>query len=53
MSQQPYDPDDKFNSGGQERVPAKDDPYRELFADCRTPEQVLQLQQEIDEAERS
>jgi len=31
----------------------KDDPYAELFADCRTAEDVLQLQREIDEAESS
>lgn len=29
------------------------DPYAELFADCRTAEDVLQLQREIDAAEAS
>lgn len=45
---------DKMNdpaSGRPQKV--TDDPYAELFADCTTPEQVLQLQREIDEAERS
>jgi hypothetical protein len=31
----------------------KDDPYRLLFADCTTAEEVVQLQAEVDEAERS
>lgn len=39
------DPD----SGKPTRV--KDDPYRELFADCQTTEDVLQLQAEIDAME--
>lgn len=34
-------------------VSAEDDPYAELFADCTTAEDVLQLQREIEEAERS
>jgi hypothetical protein len=34
-------------------VKVKDDPYAELFADCRNAEEVLQLQAEIEEAERS
>ena len=29
----------------------EDDPYAELFADCTTPEQVLELQREIEAAE--
>lgn len=33
--------------------PAEDDPYAELFADCETVEQVLELQAEIDAAEAS
>jgi len=41
------DPD----SGRPQRV--KDDPYKDLFADCVTVEDVLQLQREIDIAERS
>lgn len=31
----------------------EDDPYAELFADCTTPEQVLELQKEIEAAEQS
>lgn len=31
----------------------EDDPYVELFADCETVEQMLELQKEIDEAEAS
>lgn len=31
--------------------PVKDDPYAELFADCTTPEEVLELQAEIEAAE--
>lgn len=31
----------------------EDDPYAELFADCTTAEEVLQLQAEIEAAERS
>lgn len=45
---------DKFTdpaSGAPQRV--TDDPYAELFADCVTPEDVLQLQAEIEAAERS
>ena len=42
---------DKFTDSGMK--PADDDPYAELFADCTTAEDVLQLQREIDEAERS
>lgn len=30
---------------------ADDDPYAELFADCKTVEDVLQLQRDIEEAE--
>lgn len=42
------------DAGGKpSRVFEKDDPYADLFADCTTPEEVLQLQQEIDAAERS
>lgn len=47
-SPRPSDPArtrDKFTEGGLERV--KDDPYAELFADCRTAEEVVALQQEI------
>lgn len=33
-------------------VPAKDDPYAELFADCKTVEDVLALQAEIERGER-
>jgi hypothetical protein len=39
----------KFYDGGH----IDDDPYDELFADCQTPEDVMQLQTEIEEAERS
>lgn len=31
----------------------KDDPYEELFADCTSPEDVLQLQRDIESAEAS
>jgi hypothetical protein len=37
------------DSGKPSRV--VDDPYAELFADCTTPEQVLELQREIEQAE--
>lgn len=40
----------KFNGDSVEKV--EDDPYAELFADCTTAEEVLQLQKEIEEAER-
>jgi hypothetical protein len=40
----------KFDDDGLE--PAEDDPYVNLFADCSTPEEVLALQREIEEAER-
>lgn len=43
---------DKMNdpaSGRPEKV--EDDPYAELFADCTTVEDVLQLQADIDKAE--
>ena len=39
--------DDKFITQDE------DDPYAELFADCTTPEQVLELQAEIEAAEQS
>lgn len=45
---------DKMNddaSGRPRKV--KDDPFAELFADCGTVEEVLQLQAEIDAMERS
>lgn len=41
----------KFDDGGMK--PVEDDPYAELFADCVTAADVLQLQKEIEEAERS
>lgn len=41
----------KFNGPTVERV--KDDPYAELFADCVTTEDVLQLQADIEAAEAS
>jgi hypothetical protein len=41
----------KFNDSGMYAV--EDDPFEELFADCDTPEQVAELQAEIDEAEAS
>lgn len=47
-------PKDKFldpDSGSPS--PEAEDPYADLFADCETPEDVLQLQREIEEAERS
>lgn len=31
----------------------EDDPYFELFADCETSEDVIQLQREIEEAENA
>lgn len=45
---------DKFedpDSGNPKRE--KDDPYAELFADCTTVEDVLQLQHDIEVAENS
>ena len=42
---------DKFIDTGLK--PAEDDPYAELFADCTTAEDILQLQAEIEAAERS
>lgn len=48
MAQRKFeDPD----SGNPKRE--KDDPYAELFADCRTVEDVLQLQRDIEAAENS
>jgi hypothetical protein len=43
--------DDDALAGARPRLVA-DDPYFELFADCTTPEQVLELQREIEESER-
>lgn len=45
---------DKFNdpdSGNPQ--PVADDPYAELFADCVTVEDIVQLQHEIDIAENA
>lgn len=41
----------KFDEDGMK--PVEDDPYADLFADCVTSEDVLQLQKEIEEAESS
>lgn len=43
----------KFDDAGMRQIKDEDDPYAELFADCTTPEEVLQLQREIEEAESS
>ena len=40
----------KFDDAGLE--PVLNDPYAELFADCRTVEDVLELCRDIAEAER-
>lgn len=46
MSEKPID---RFNDSGLK--PVEDDPWAELFADCTTTEDVLQLQAEIDAVE--